>query len=318
MTPGGAKDMKRVAIIGTGTMGPGMAATLSRGGAEVRCYDTSAAAREKTPGEVEVARGVLERLGGPAAPTPGEVSVHDDLAEAVEGAEIVMEAVPERIEIKAALYAELERLAPADAIFASNTSGIPITKLQEPLANPSRLVGMHWSNPPHVIPVIEIIAGAQTSPELVEQLFAAVEQLGLIPVRVLKDVPGFVENRVLYAIMRECLSLVDNGVVSAEELDTCVQWGIGFKLAVIPPLQLLDVAGLDIYKAVGSYLNADLEGRADVSETITERVDRGELGMKTGSGLFSYTPEQSQALRQRRARTLVAVRKAIQDATAQG
>jgi 3-hydroxybutyryl-CoA dehydrogenase/5-formyl-3-hydroxy-2-methylpyridine 4-carboxylate dehydrogenase len=139
-----------------------------------------------------------------------------------------------------------------------------------------------------------------------------VEDLGLVPVRVLKDVPGFVENRVLYAIMRECLSLVDNGVVSAEELDTCVQWGIGYKLSVIPPLQLLDVAGLDIYNAVASYLNKDLDNRSDVSETITERIEKGELGMKTGTGLFSYTPESSQALRVSRAQKLVAVRKAIE------
>ena len=111
--------------------------------------------------------------------------------------------------------------------------------------------------------------------------------------------------------MRECLSLVDNGVISAEELDTCVKWGIGFKLAVIPPLQLLDVAGLDIYNAVASYLNKDLDNRSDVSETVTSRVARGELGMKTGSGLFDYTPEESQALRQHRAQTLVAVRKAL-------
>jgi 3-hydroxybutyryl-CoA dehydrogenase/5-formyl-3-hydroxy-2-methylpyridine 4-carboxylate dehydrogenase len=126
-----------------------------------------------------------------------------------------------------------------------------------------------------------------------------------------RDVPGFVENRVLYAIMRECLALVDDGVISAEELDTCVKWGIGFKLAVIPPLQLLDVAGLDIYNAVGSYLNQDLNARRDVSETITSRVQRGKLGMKTGSGLFSYTPERAQSLRQERAARLVAVRKAL-------
>jgi 5-formyl-3-hydroxy-2-methylpyridine 4-carboxylate dehydrogenase len=145
----------------------------------------------------------------------------------------------------------------------------------------------------------------------VERLRQLVAGLGLMPVRVLRDVPGFVENRVLYAIMRECLSLVDKGIISAEELDTCVQWGIGFKLAVIPPLQLLDVAGLDIYKAVASYLNADLDGSSEVSDTVTERVDRGDLGMKTGKGLFEYTPDHAAALRKERAAKLVAVRRAI-------
>ena len=304
-------QMTRAAIIGTGTMGPGMAATLARGGLDVRCFDTSAAARERVPGEADLARGVLDRIGGAAAARPGTITVHGDLAEAVDGADLVIEAVPENAEIKAAVFADLDRLAPAGAILASNTSGIPINRIQQSVADPGRVVGMHWSNPPHVIPVIEVIAGEHTDPEVVERLRTMISDLGLIPVRVLRDVPGFVENRVLYAIMRECLALVDSGVVSAEELDTCVQWGIGFKLAVIPPLQLLDVAGLDIYQAVAGYLNADLDDRKDVSETITSRAARGELGMKTGSGLFSYTPEQAQALRQRRAAGLVAVRKAL-------
>jgi 5-formyl-3-hydroxy-2-methylpyridine 4-carboxylate dehydrogenase len=303
--------MKRVAIVGTGTMGPGMAATLARGGLDVRCFDSLQAARDKTPGEVETALGVLDRIGGPEGAERGSVTVHGDLAGAVADCDLVIEAVPENAEIKAQVFADLDRLAPAHAILASNTSGIPITKLQQSVADPGRVVGMHWSNPPHVIPVIEVIAGERTSPEVVERLRATISGLGLVPVRVLRDVPGFVENRVLYAIMRECLALVDDGVISAEELDTCVKWGIGFKLAVIPPLQLLDVAGLDIYHAVGSYLNQDLNARRDVSETITSRLERGELGMKTGSGLFRYTPEQAQSLRQERARQLVAVRKAL-------
>jgi 5-formyl-3-hydroxy-2-methylpyridine 4-carboxylate dehydrogenase len=260
---------------------------------------------------VETALEVLNRIGGAEGAERGTVTVHDDLGSAVTGSDLVIEAVPENAEIKAKVFADLDRLAPASAILASNTSGIPITKLAESVADPSRVVGMHWSNPPHVIPVIEVIAGARTSPDVVERLRATISDLGLVPVRVQRDVPGFVENRVLYAIMRECLALVDDGVISAEELDTCVKWGIGFKLAVIPPLQLLDVAGLDIYNAVGSYLNQDLNARRDVSETVTSRVQRGELGMKTGSGLFSYTPDQAQSLRQERAARLVAVRKAL-------
>ena len=303
--------MKNVAIIGTGTMGPGMAATLARGGMDVACYDSSDAARDKTSGEVTTALAVLERIGGPAAATPGVVSMQANLAAAVADADLVIEAVPENAEVKASVFSQLDQLSKPDAILASNTSGIPITKIQQSVSDPSRVVGMHWSNPPHVIPVIEVIAGEQTAPEVVERLRQLVADLGLMPVRVLRDVPGFVENRVLYAIMRECLSLVDKGIISPEELDTCVQWGIGFKLAVIPPLQLLDVAGLDIYKAVASYLNADLDGRSDVSDAVTSRVERGDLGMKTGKGLFDYTPERAAELRQERAAKLVAVRRAI-------
>ncbi|MGH3303175.1 MAG: 3-hydroxyacyl-CoA dehydrogenase NAD-binding domain-containing protein [Streptosporangiaceae bacterium] len=301
----------RAAIVGMGTMGPGMAATLARAGIDVRCYDVSDAAMARVPLEVAIASGVLDRIHGEPAASPGTVSVHGDLAGTVQDAELVIESVPENADVKAAVFDDIESHAPAAAILATNTSGIPVTTIQEPLQNPARVIGMHWSNPPHVIPVIEVIAGERTSAETVESLRSLIADLRLTSVRVLKDVPGFVENRVLYAIMRECLSLVDNGVVSAEELDACVQWGIGFKLSVIPPLQLLDVAGLDIYHAVASYLNRDLDSRADVSETITERVKAGNLGMKTGSGMFDYTAEQAQELRMARASKLIAVRQAI-------
>jgi 5-formyl-3-hydroxy-2-methylpyridine 4-carboxylic acid 5-dehydrogenase len=303
--------ISRAAIVGTGTMGPGMAATLARAGIDIRCYDVSETVRSRFAGEVATASGVLGRIHGGPPESPGTVTVHGDLADAVQGAELVIESVPENAETKAAVFADLEAHAPAPAILATNTSGIPVTSIQQTLKDPSRVIGMHWSNPPHIIPVIEVIAGAQTAAATAERLRSLITELGLIPVRVRKDVPGFVENRVLYAIMRECLALVDNGVVSAEDLDTCVQWGIGFKLSVIPPLQLLDVAGLDIYNAVASYLNRDLDGRADVSETITERVEARNLGMKTGSGMYEYTPERAQELRIARASKLIAVRRAI-------
>ena len=144
--------MKNVAIIGTGTMGPGMAATLARGGMDVVCYDTSEAAHDRAPAEVATAQVVLESIGGPASITAGAVSVHADLAEAVTEADLIIEAVPENPEIKATVFRELDRLTKPDAILASNTSGIPITKIQQSVRDPSRVVGMHWSNPPHVIP----------------------------------------------------------------------------------------------------------------------------------------------------------------------
>ena len=177
---------------------------------------------------------------------------------------------------------------------------------------PERVVGMHWSNPPHIIPMIEVIAGNKTSKETVQWMVSTIKDLGLLPVVVQKDVPGFVENRVLYALLRECVDLVDQGVIDAEGLDTCVSWGIGYKLSVIGPMALLDMAGLDIYQAVGSYLNKDLCNRGDLSPYVTERTKAGKLGLKTGGGIFDYKPEQIAALRAERAKKLVAVRKALQ------
>lgn len=302
----------KAAVVGLGTMGPGMAATLARGGMDVRCQDVSAEQLAKAKGEVETAFQVLDRIGGPAAAKRGEIAFEASLERAVGDAEFVLESVPERLDVKSRVFAELDRLAPPSAILASNTSGIPITKLQEAVTRKERVVGMHWSNPPQVIPVIEVIAGEATSAATVETTRKIVSGLGLLPVVVRKDVPGFVENRVLYAIMRECVSLVEKGVISAEELDTCVKWGIGFKLAVIGPMELLDVAGLDIYEAVASYLNADLDSSSGVSSYVTSRTREQRLGMKTGRGIYEYTPERIRELRTSRAAKLVGVRKTLE------
>ncbi len=195
------------------------------------------------------------------------------------------------------MLAEIEDEISADAIIASNTSGIPVTKMAAGMRHPERIVGWHWSNPPHLIPMNEIIPGEQTAAEVTTAIEDLTRRIGYHPVTLKKEVPGFVENRVLYAIMRECLALVDEGVIDTEGLDLCVQWGIGYKLAVIPPIHLLDMAGLDIYTSVASYLNADLSNETGVSSTATGLKEQGRLGIKAGGGFFDYTPERDQGAR---------------------
>jgi 3-hydroxybutyryl-CoA dehydrogenase/5-formyl-3-hydroxy-2-methylpyridine 4-carboxylate dehydrogenase len=170
---------------------------------------------------------------------------------------------------------------------------------------------MHWSNPPHLIPMIEVIPGEKTSQETVDATSELVRSFGYHPV-VEREIAGFVENRILYAILRECLALVDEGIVDPQGLDLNVRWGIGYKLAVIGPMELLDMAGLDIYHAVGSYLNKELSTSDEVSKTIRDLIGEGRLGMKTGGGLYSYAPEDIDRLRAERAAKLVAVRKALE------
>ena len=233
--------------------------------------------------------GVLDRLDI-AAPEKGAGTIKftSSLADAVAGAELVIENVPENIDIKAGVYRAIDALIAPSVIVASDTSGIPITKLQAHISNPARMVGMHWSNPPHIIPMIEVIAGEKTAPETVSTIRDLIRAIGLLPVVVKKDVPGFVENRVLYALLREAVDLVERGVIEPEDLDTCVSWGIGYKIAVIGPMALLDMAGLDIYKSVSSFLNADLCNRADLAPVVKEKIDAGKLGLKSGGGMFSY------------------------------
>ena len=211
------------------------------------------------------------------------------------------------------MLAEIDGLVSRDCVIASDTSGIPITALQAPVSAPERVVGMHWSNPPHIIPMIEVIAGEQTSAATVTWMVETIRGLGLIPVVVKKDVAGFVENRILYAIMREAVDLVESGVIDPEDLDRCVSWGIGYKLSVVGPMALLDMAGLDIYQSVGSYLNSELSKRDDVSGYVTDRTGRGDLGLKSGKGIFDYPEGAADRLRAERAKRFIAVRRALED-----
>ncbi|KFB09007.1 5-formyl-3-hydroxy-2-methylpyridine 4-carboxylate 5-dehydrogenase [Nitratireductor basaltis] len=304
--------IKRTAIIGLGTMGPGMAARLARGGVEVVAYDIAPAAIERARGMLGAAEGVLDSLEIDGTGKGGSVRLTDVLEEAVAGADLVIENVPEKEEIKAEVYRSIEGLISADTIVASDTSGIPITKLQAHISNPARMVGMHWSNPPHIIPMIEVIGGEATSPETVQTIRDFIRSLGLLPVLLKKDVPGFVENRVLYALLREVVDLVERGVIEPEDIDTCVSWGIGYKLAVVGPMALLDMAGMDIYHSVSSFLNEDLCDRKDVAPLVQEQIAAGKLGIKSGAGLYSYTPESIARLQPERARKLVAIRRILE------
>ena len=303
----------KAAVIGLGTMGPGIAAVLARSGMQVRLTDKSDVARNNSMRQVEVAWSVLERLNSPAKGCLDAITIHESINETVEDVEFVVENVSEDLSTKQAVFSELDRITSAECILASNTSGIPISDLQRDLQYPNRMIGMHWSNPPHIIPMIEVIAGANTAVTVVTRCTEIILSIGLLPVLIKKDVPGFVENRILYAIMREAVDLVESGVIEASALDDCVSWGIGYKLSVVGPMALLDMAGLDIYQAVASYLNKDLCNRSDVSPWISKRTKSGFLGMKSGAGIYSYTPDQLEALRSERIEKLVAVRHALAD-----
>jgi 5-formyl-3-hydroxy-2-methylpyridine 4-carboxylic acid 5-dehydrogenase len=303
--------MQNAAVIGLGTMGPGIAATLARAGMTVAAFDADPAKCAKAGEGFAAAAAVLSALAVPDRTTRGIV-VHGNLSQCVAGADLVIETVPEDLDLKIQVFREIEALVAEDCILASDTSGIPITRIQAGTLTPGRVIGMHWSNPPHIIPMIEVIPGEMTAPGVVTSMVRTIRRTGHLPIIIRKDVPGFVENRVLYAVMRECLDLVEQGVISPEDLDACVSWGIGYKLAVVGPMALLDMAGLDIYAAVGGYLNKELSNRSDVAGYITERTSQRKLGLKTGSGIYDYTPEKIAELQGRRARKLVAVRKALQ------
>ncbi len=306
------ENINNVVIVGAGTMGPGIAATFARYGYTTTLSDIDAVQVDKARRTLDfvftslLAGGLVTEADIDAARK--RLTLTRDPQTAIADAHFIVENVSERRETKRSVLQQLCEQARADAILASDTSGIPISALQTGMKNPGRIVGMHWSNPPHLIPVIEVIKGEETDAATVRTTVAVVESMAMVAGIVDRDVPGFVENRILYAIMREALNLLDEGVASAEAIDTIVKWGIGYKLAVIGPLALLDVAGLDIYTAVASYLNKDLCNEAGVSKTITRKVADGKLGLKTQGGLFDYTPDEIARLARERGRLLMATR----------
>ncbi len=300
---------KVAAVIGAGTMGPGMAAVLARAGSQVRLYDVSDEVLDRARSACELASQALDRMEAASAPD-GSVAFESDPGTALAGASLVLETIPESLDLKREVLAVMEGYLGPGAIIATNTSGIPVSSIASALRYPARFIGMHWSNPPHLVPMIEVVPGEQTAAGTTQKVVEIISEFGYEAITE-KEVPGFVENRILYAILRECLSLVERGIVSKEDLDTCVKWGIGYKLAVIGPMRLLDMAGLDIYSSVASYLNPDLSASTEVPEMIIERARAGQLGMKTLGGIYPYTQEQVVERRAEIASGLIAVRKTL-------
>ncbi|WP_440710733.1 3-hydroxyacyl-CoA dehydrogenase NAD-binding domain-containing protein [Herbiconiux sp. YIM B11900] len=296
-------------VIGSGTMGPGIAAVLARAGSTVRLYDISEDAIARAETAYGMVQNVLAAVESPSAPG-GSVSFGTDLDAALEGTELIIEAVPEILALKQKVLADLESRIADDVIIATNTSGIPISTMAESMTVPGRLIGMHWSNPPHLIPMIEIIPGKATDEALVGKLTEIVKAFNYVPV-LEKEIPGFVENRVLYAILRECMALLEEGIVTPEGLDACVKWGIGYKLSVIGPTRLLDMAGLDIYQAVSSYLNKDLDVSTDTPQFIKDKIAAGQLGFKSNGGMYEYGEGDVDAKRKEIITGLIAARKTL-------
>ena len=295
-----ATDVKKAAVIGTGTMGPGIAQVLAQHGIDVRIYDIDhdklKKARETLAGTLNLVHqeGLISEAD--VAEIQSRIKDASSLEDAVKEADMVLEVIPEVLELKTGLFAELDKVCDPVTILATNTSGLSITAMAKAINRPERLVGMHWWNPPIIIPVIEIIRGKETDETVVQTVDALIRKIKKIPVLVKKDVPGFLGNRLQYALMREAIALLNEGVASAEDIDTMVKAGIGFKFPVMGPLETIDMAGLDIYYRVSQYLNKDLDKSQGPAPIVEEMVNKGDLGLKSGKGFYDYSGQDVQAL----------------------
>ena len=286
------------AIIGAGTMGLGVAESWIAAGVTVTLVDV-------TPEQTRLAQTRLAQrvqkhaqagLVDPAVSVRiASMPAVDSIASAVADVDLVFEAVFERIEVKREVLNAIEAATRPATQIASNTSSLPIDDLAALLRHPQRFLGMHWFNPPEWTPGIELIPAQSTDPQAVEQARTFLQAIGKRPI-VVGSGPGFVANRIQLALFREALACVEDGLASPEAVDEVVRSCFGFRLPFFGPLQIADMAGLDVYRDVFGILERGLGERFQVPASLAAQVEQGHYGTKTGAGFFSYTAEEREQL----------------------
>jgi len=302
-----------IAVLGAGLMGHGIALTLAGAGHAVRVTDPVPAALDALRARVRASMTAIGRAPEAIDAALQRITTAPSVAEAVAGAAVVFEAAPEKLELKRALFAEVEAHAAPGAILASNTSVMPITSIMSGLSDRSRALGTHWWNPAHMIPLVEVVATEWTAPEAMDTMMELLAGAGKSPVRVARDVPGFIGNRLQHALWREAVSLVEHGICDAEAVDTVVKQSFGRRLAVLGPLENADLVGTDLTLDIHATVLADLEARRGPSPYLEQLVAEGRLGMKSGEGFRHWTPEEAEATRSRVARHLARLEGILED-----
>jgi len=291
---------QNIGVIGAGLMGHGIAYLLAAAGHTVAIYDPSAEWRNSLPTRLKSALDLLD--GDPAL--LGRISSHDQMATAMKDTTFVFEAAPEKLPLKQTIFAELESLTAPTTILASNSSAIPSTRIGEKLKHRDRVVGTHFWNPPHLVPLVEVTQNEKTSDETIRKTMELLRDAGRKPVHVKKDIPGFVGNRLQHALKREAIALVAAGVCDADTIDEVVKNGFGARMAVLGPMEQTDLVGTDLTLDIQNVLLTDLDRSTEPTQHLKNLVASGKLGMRTGEGLRKWTPAAADAVRDRLRRSL--------------
>lgn len=291
------RDIRKITIAGAGTMGYSMADRFASFGYEVTLWNH----RQET----------LDRARGLISAEQRDNIAYTTADSALTDFDVLVESITEDLDIKLDFYRRLSELAPANAIICTNTSGLSINKLAEAVADPARFLGMHWFNPPTLIPLIEIIRNDQTSDEVAQTIYDLALAVDKKPAIVQKDVPGFAANRLQLAVLREALKLVKDGVISVEDIDAVMKYGLGFRWAALGPLETVDFGGLDTFDHIASYLMPDLADGHEIPELLDAHYKAGELGVKTGHGFYEYPGDTAVEKTAERDRKLQAIYDAL-------
>ena len=307
------KKNQQIAVIGAGLMGHGIALTLARAGQYVAISDPDAKTLGSAPQRISASLKVLGADDAEIARTLKKIELMSSVSAAVSKAAFVFEAAPEKVDLKRRIFAEIEAHAPEGAVLASNTSVIQITKIMSGLNNRERALGTHWWNPPHMIPLVEVIKTEWTDAGVADRMMELLADAGKTPVMVEKDVPGFIGNRLQHALWREAISLVERGICDAEAVDTVVKSCFGRRLAVLGPLENADLVGTDLTLDIHENVLFDLESRQGPSPYLEQLVKDGKLGMKSGEGFRKWTQEEADAVRARVGRHLTKLETILED-----
>ncbi len=305
-----AEAIRRVAVIGAGVMGHGIAQEFAMAGYDVRLQSRNEASLRRARSSID---GNLERLVAlgritpdEADSVPGNITETVVLKDAAGDADLVIESVYEDLPLKQRIFGELDEMCADNVVLASNTSMFMPSQLSATTARPERVVVAHYINPPYLVPLVEIVRSDDTSDAAVETLTEILKTMGKRPVVVQHEVPGFIASRLQAALLREALWLVENGVASPQDVDVTIKSSLGRRWAVAGVFEVLELAGWDLLAGIASQLFPHLSA-AEAPSLLDEKVKRGEFGVKAGSGFYEWTPESAEELKQRIARALVEI-----------
>lgn len=297
------EQIKKVVLAGAGTMGTSMSQIFAACGYNAVLYNHKAETLEKARKMIELNQQALVLSGELTQAQSDAVKAHITLTaeeDCFADCDIVVESIVENMDVKHQFWKRVSALVRRDAILATNTSGLSITEIAQAVQGPERFCGMHWFNPPHLVPLVEVIKGEKTGENTASTVFDLAEKIGKKPVLVKKDAKGFIGNRLQNAMLREAMYIVESGIADAQDVDNAVKYGIGFRYACLGPLETADFGGLDIFYHVGEYLLPDLCNSTQVPALLREKFEAGELGVKTGKGFYDYSDGKGeQAIRER-------------------